>query len=65
MHVDGDAWLPMRALAWALMNRAAAMFGGLQQRCTQRKTQRCSCRGLLMKRWQAGRALWQELGHRA
>ena len=41
MHVAGDASLPMRALAWALMNRAAAMFGGLQQRCTQRKGQRC------------------------
>ena len=41
MHVDGDAWLPMRALAWALMNKAAAMFGGSQQGCTQRKTQRC------------------------
>jgi hypothetical protein len=41
MHVDGDAWLAMRALAWALMNKAAAMFGGSQQRCTQRKTQSC------------------------
>jgi hypothetical protein len=38
MHVDGDAWLQMRMLAWALMNKAAAMFVGSRQRCPQRKT---------------------------
>jgi hypothetical protein len=41
VHVAGDTSLPVRALASALMNKAAAMFGGAQQRCTQRKTQRC------------------------
>jgi hypothetical protein len=41
MHVAGDASLPMRALASALMNKAPAMFGGSQRLCSQRKAQRC------------------------
>jgi hypothetical protein len=41
LQVDGDASLPMTVLAWALMNQAAAIFGGSQRRCTHRKTQRC------------------------
>ena len=65
MELAGDASLPMRALASALMNKAAAMFGGSHQRCTQRKTQRSPADACSLECWQAGRALAQDLVHRA